>query len=667
MSLPARILCLAAAALSAGANAATRRTDVVTLGGHAAGEQAVSLDATGTSRATYHYKDRGRGENIRVTWKLDANGILVDYRATGNDYLNVPVDETYTLRARKAVWKSHGEQGEKTLQTPAFYMPAAAAPELLGVLARALLRAPDRRLPLLPDGEAQLQEVGRLRIGDTRELTLYHIHGLDFVAKPIWLDADGATAAQVSSWQGVYDATLAASLDALMLRQAEIAAAASARLARELTHVPAGPLLIRNARVFDPVDLSVTPGTSVLVVGARIVRVAPDRALDAPPDAEVFDAGNRFLMPGLWDVHKHYADSDGLLDIATGITSTRDLANDTVEFPARVKRFDAGSEIGPRVLMAGFIDGVGANPAPLPVRVDSAAEALRWVDWYADNGYVQIKVYSSLKPELVPLIADRAHARGLRLSGHVPAAMSARTFIEAGADEIQHFNFMVLDLLYPGISKTQDMTRFTAVAEHAHEFTPDSPEVKTLIAALKRHRTVLDPTINFFEDLYSGDTAAKVPQALADVVARLPPQVRRNLSWGALDVPKGQEANYRAAFPALLRLLEAFHDAGIVLLPGSDALAGYSLQYELMLYARAGIPPAEVLRLATLTPSQVLGVAHERGVIAAGKLADMVLLDGDPLADMSDIRKVVRVYKGGRWYDPAALERALGITPRADP
>ena len=646
-----------------GANAATPREDVFTILGNVSGKQTLTLDPAGTSRAHYTYNDRGRGDDIVATWKTDANGVLVEYRAKGNNYLKAPVDETYTLKHGKATWRSTGERGERAVATPTFYVPANPPPELTGVLARALLKSPGQRLPLLPAGEARIEQADTLRVG-ARELTLYRITGLDFVATSIWLDADGATAALVSSWGGTNGKDLLPAFDQLMAKQQAAQTAWSARLAKQETHAPAGPHVIRNARVFDPRSRTATPGMSVLVVGERVVRVAPDAEVTAPDGADVFDANGRFLMPGLWDVHKHYGESDGLLDMAVGITSARDLANDTDEFPRRVQRFDAGTEIGPRVLMAGFIDGTGPNAGPTKARVDNAVDAIRWVDWYADHGYMQIKVYSSLKPELVTVIADRAHARGMRLSGHVPSKMSARMFVEAGADEIQHFNFVFLNFLYPRVQETHDMTRFTEVAQHAREYPPERAEVQDLIAFLKQRHVALDPTIHFFEDMFSGDTTAKVPQALAGVAQRLPPQIQRNLSWGALVVPKGREAQYRDAFPAMLRVLKAFHDAGIVLMPGSDALAGYSLQYELMLYAKAGIPNGDVLRLATLTPAQVLGVARDRGVIAPGKLADMVLIDGDPLADMADIRKVDRVYKGGRWFDPAALERAIGIAPK---
>ena len=175
---------------------------------------------------------------------------------------------------------------------------------------------------------------------------------------------------------------------------------------------------------------------------------------------------------------------------------------------------------------------------------------------------------------------------------------------------------------------------------------------------------MIDPTINVFEGLFCGD-ATKTAPGLEEIVPRFPPQIRRAMLSGALEVPKGKEAAYREAFPAMLKLLKALHDAGVTIIPGTDALAGYTLHHELELYARAGIPPAEVLRLATLTPAEVMGVNKDRGVIAPGKIADMILINGDPTKDIHQIRNVTTVIKSGKIYDPAAIEKALGITPRA--
>jgi len=532
------------------------------------------------------------------------------------------------------------------------------------VLARALLKAPQHHLALLPSGEATIAEAGPLATdGAASELIQYRISGLEFSPTPIWLRRDGATAAIVSDWFSVLAPGTHALLPQLLAAQSQASSAWFARLAQEQTHVPAAAVLIRNARLFDPRDLSVTSGTSVLVRGAHIVRVGADAEIPVPEGAEVIEAHGRFLMPGLWDNHQHFGDNIGVLDIANGVTSARDMANDTDEFLERVARFDAGTELGPRVWKAGIIDGTGPYAGPTKMRIASAAEALTDVDWYAEHGYGQIKIYSSVPPGLVAVIADEAHARGLRVSGHVPALMSAEQFVAAGADEIQHINFVVLDFLFDTVKETRNMNRFTAVAAHAREFGPEQPQVQAFIAYLRRQHTVLDPTVNVFEALFCGDPAAVTP-GLERIAPRMPAQVRRGMLSGALAVPPGEEAAYRAALPALLALIKALHEAGVTLIPGTDSVAGYELHHELELYVRAGIPPAEVLRMATLTSAQVIGQSGERGVLAPGKLADLILVNGDPSTHIADIRNVELVMKGGKLYEPARIEHALGIAPR---
>jgi imidazolonepropionase-like amidohydrolase len=642
---------------------AEQRTDKIIMSGNPAGTQTVQIESTGPVRAEYSYNDRGRGDHIIATWKLDAAGVPIEYEGRGNDYMKAPIEERFEIKDRKAIWKNRAEKGEQAVAGKAFYLPMNAPPEFFGVLARALLKAPDHKLVLLPAGEASIEEAGKAKT-DKGELTEYRITGLGFIPQSLWLDHDGGTAASISSWLSVVSAQYETAMPQLRTAQQETESAWSTRVAHELTHIPKEDLVIRNARMFDPRDLSVTPGSSVLVRGDRIVRVGADADIKPSANAEIIDAHGRFLMPGLWDNHQHFSDSgDGALDIANGVISARDMGNDTDTFLQRVARYDDGSELGPRVSKAGIIDGTGEFAGPTKMRVDTAEQAIQDVDWYSDRGYVQMKIYSSIKPELVPIIADRAHARGMRVSGHVPAFMSARQFVENGADEIQHFNFIELNFLFPEVKETRNRDRFIKVAERAREFTPEKPEVREFIDFLKRHHTVLDPTMNIFEGLFCGDPSAVTP-GLEDIVPRFPAQIRRAIRSGALEVPADRAAAYREAFPAMLRLLKAVHDAGVTMIPGTDALSGYTLHHELELYARAGIPAAEVLRMATLTPALVMGVNKDRGVIAAGKLADMVLVDGDPARNIRDIRNMATVIKGGKVYDPAAIEKALGITPR---
>src|SRR4030095_14326736 len=513
--------------------------------------------------------------------------------------MKAPVEEHFEIKNGRASWKNRSEQGDQAVSGEAFYLPINPQPEFSGVLARALLKAPNHKLPLLPTGEATIEKLGKVTSGNT-ELTQYRITGVGFSPQPIWLARTG-TAASVSSWFSVVPDGFESSIPRLRDAQQKTDAAWSERIARALAPTPRGELVIRNARLFDPRDLSVTATTSVVVSGERIVRVGPDADIKPSANAEIIDAKGRFLMPGLWDNHQHSSDNDGALDLANGVTSARDMANDTDTFLERVARFDNGSELGPRVLKAGIIDGTGEFAGPTKMRVDTAEQAIQDVDWYADHGYAQIKIYSSIKPELVPIMADRAHARGLRVSGHVPAFMSARQFVEGGADEIQHLNFIVLNFLFPEVKETRNPDRFIKVAERAREFTPDKPEVREFINFLGQRHTVLDPTINLFEGLFCGDPSAITP-GLEEIVPRFPPRVRRAMRSGALEVPPDKHAAYHEAFPAMLRLLKAIYDAGVTIIPGTDALAGYTLHHELELYARAGIPPSEILRMATWTP-----------------------------------------------------------------
>jgi len=529
-----------------------RREDQIFIEGNRAGRQTVTELGADSMRAEYEYDDRGRGDHIIATWTLDAAGVPLAYASHGVNHMKVPVDERFTLSHGAAHWKSRAEHGEQALDGEAFFVPIDAPPALFGVLARALLKAAHYRLRLLPAGEASIEAVGSLPIA-TRSgsitLTRYRISGLEFAPVPVWLDPAGNDIT-VSNWFSTVPGEYAAALPQLIAAQDVDDNAWSARIAQALTHAPHGALLIRNARLFDPRDLSVAPGISVLIEGERIARVAADALIDTPAGAEVIDAHGRFLMPGLWDNHQHFFDSStGVLDLAYGVTSARDMANDTDSFLQRVSRFDDGSELGPRVLKAGIIDGTGQFAGSTKMRGDTADEGLKDVDWYADHGYAQIKLYSSLKPELVPPIAEHAHARGLRVSGHVPAFMSARQFVDAGADEIQHMNFIVLNFLFPQVSETRNTARFTAVAEHAREFTQEQPEVREFIAFLKARHTVLDPTLIVFEHLFCGDPDAISP-AIEKVAARLPLQVRRGLPRIALQVPKGKEAAYTQAFPA---------------------------------------------------------------------------------------------------------------------
>ena len=189
----------------AAAAAAPAREDQIFMLGNLAGSQTVA-QSSGATRAEYSFNDRGRGDHIVATWKLDAAGVPIEYHGSGNDYMKAPVSESFSLAGGKASWHNRAEQGEKQLSGAAFYVPVNGPPEMLGVLARALLKAPQHRLALLPAGEATIEPVGALpgqAEGAAAGLTQYQISGLDLSPTRIWLAPDGETAAVAAYWFSV--------------------------------------------------------------------------------------------------------------------------------------------------------------------------------------------------------------------------------------------------------------------------------------------------------------------------------------------------------------------------------------------------------------------------------------------------------------------------------
>jgi len=186
--------------------------------------------------------------------------------------------------------------------------------------------------------------------------------------------------------------------------------------------------------------------------------------------------------------------------------------------------------------------------------------------------------------------------------------------------------------------------------------------VQAFLQLLKQRGVTIDPTLGTFEGLYA-DRPGQVSPVFAAVADRMPPQVRRGFLGGGLPVPDGADARYRETFRSMQRMLMALRQAGIPFVAGTDSMAGFALPRELELYVEAGVPAPEVLRITTLDAARLAGRASELGSIEPGKLADMILVDGDPSRNIGDVRRLRLVIKDGKLIDPDALCRALGIQP----
>ncbi len=612
-------------------------------------------------RASFEYNDRGRGPKLRTRAIVASDGRMVGLTVDGVDYFKGPVAERFGEKDGIYTWRSGAGNGSQSPIEPAVYVPLHGTPAESALLVNALISA-GKPLPVLPAGEVRAEEIARMKVtgggGRTAEPVLYAVSGLGFLPSYLWLE-DGRLFADISDWTDTVREGWEGAVDTLRTRQFD-AMRVHLRRAAAVAIQPAGALVIRDVALFDAARGKLLPGRTVIVRGQRIEQVGEARAIAVPAGAQVIDGTGHTLLPGLWDMHVHVGEPDGALHIAAGVTSVRDLANDIDQLAATRKAFDSGELAGPRMVMAGFMDGTSEFTGPTKVVVDTEEQARAAIARYAELGYQQIKVYSSIKPELVPVIARLAHERGLKVSGHVPAFMTAEQAVRQGFDELQHVNFLLLNFLFDKVQDTRTPARFTAIAEHGGDIDLDSPQAKAFIALLRDKRIVVDPTVAIFEDMLVA-RPGQISPGYAAVADRLPVGLQQALRAGGLTVAEGKDARHRAGFAKMLELIGRLHRAGVPIVAGTDSFAGFTLHRELELYVDAGLRPAEVLTLATLGAARIAGRDRDTGSIEKGKLADLVLVRGNPVDRIGDIRNTALTIKGGVIYPSAALYRELGV------
>jgi cytosine/adenosine deaminase-related metal-dependent hydrolase len=663
------ILCLIAAIAASGPVHATDDVErsVMILAGANAGFQEARYADDGTLAVHFEFNDRGRGPKLDASYVLDKKGVPTSIELKGVDYLKAPIDETCKRTGDELVWKNGAEDEKRSVTGSAFFLGLNQVPEDSILLVRALLAAPDHKLDLVPAGKASIRKLASTEVAGksgAKTVDLYAVSGLGLLPDFVWLDQDQRFFASYSGWSTLIREGYEDAIPTIGERQEQEEKRLAETRASELTRTLTAPLLIRNVRVFDPPSGEVVDERAVLIDAGKIVSIG-GADVASLPGVEEFDGHGRFLMPGLWDMHVHFTGgADGLLELASGVTTVRDMANQVDKLKALIDAIEAGKDIGPRIIRAGIIDGKGPFAGPTKVLVDNETEALAAVKMYKDTGHEQIKIYSSVKPELMPIIAKAAHEQGMRVSGHVPAFMTARQFVENGADEIQHINMLFLNFMFDKVQDTRTPARFTAVAEYGAALDLSSKPVREFIQLLKDRDIVIDPTVGTFEDMFLSRPGVPGP-GFAAIVDRFPSSWQRQIRSGSggLEAKPGQIALFRDSYQNMVNMVGVLYRSGVRIVPGTDNLAGMTLPRELELYVEAGIPPMDVLRIATSASAEVMKRDGEYGRIAPGYVSDLILVDGDPSINMADIRKVRTTIRGDRLYDADALFKAVSVAP----
>ena len=616
----------------------------------------------GSWESLLQYNDRGRGDSIHITYREDEQGFPVYAKTAGVDYMKNQVGEEFQWNNGNAKWKNNSEDEELSLPGKAYFLGLYGNS---GHMLKAF-RANNNTLKLLPLGEAHIKTLAtyQLKHGEPgKKVYLMEQTGLNYTPEYSWIDGNNNDFAFVNNWTSLIRRGCEGAVEELLNIQKSYADAFFTELAKTLPqHTDAG-VLIRAVAVFDAQKAQRIEGRDVLIRNGMIEKIAAANTLKVP-GAEIIDGTGKTLLPGLWDMHTHLNNNtDGILHIAAGVTHVRDMGNGP-ELLVKQQAIFAKTLIGPRIdVMSGFIDAVDPMAAPTGVLINSVEEGKKAIRDYKAKGYQQIKLYSSIKPGWVKPMVDEAHWLGMRVCGHIPAFMTATQAVNWGYDEITHMNMLALNFFGDTID-TRTPLRFSVPAQRTASLDINGAAMAEFIALLKRKNIAVDPTLMTFEDMFTAREKVVAPK-FVPIVSRLPATMQRYIRAGGngLPIAEGMDETYKKSFDVFLKILKRLYDAGLRILPGTDDIAGFGLQRELELYVQAGIPAPKVLQIATWGPAVYTGNEKVYGNVSVGKAADLVLVNGDPTVDISQIRNTVLVFAHGLMYNPGKLYEAISIKP----
>jgi hypothetical protein len=631
----------------------------------------ITADSAGGRRvaADFEFLDRNTQVPLMATLRLRADGapwhfelmgktsraskvdVAVDIRDNHADVRTDTVRRTLPLTAGARVFTIDGYAPVVLQQELVRYWLAHGTPDSLATLPTGFVRISRRGI------DTVAADAG------ARVLTRYSVQGLVWGRETLWLD-DSLHAVAVITLDAELDHFEAVrdGYESLLGRFIALAATdALAVLTDITTNGPAAsvdPFAIVGADLIDGTGAAPVPDAVVVVREGRIVAAGPRARTPIPRDAEVIDGHGKTVMPGLWDMHAHYEQVEwGAIYLASGVTTVRDVGNELEFIKAVRDAVRAGRGIGPRLLLAGVIDGSG--PAALGViRADTPEEGRARVQRYHDAGFDQIKIYSSVKLDVLRAICDEAHRLGMSVTGHIPTGLTVYDGVNAGMDQVNHISYLSA-VMGPPIPPTPPAG---ASAPPTLQPPADStdPATRQLVAFLLAHRTVLDPTLALFEWLEH--PASEPVSEFEPGIAKVAPELAEPLTHTG--APPQLAARAASIFARDMGTTRIMHRAGVPIVAGTDqTVPGYSLHRELELYVQAGFTPMEAIQAATIVPARVMHLDAEVGTVTPGKRADLLLIDGHPLQRIADTRNVALVVTNGRRYLPAPLWRSVEFTP----
>jgi imidazolonepropionase-like amidohydrolase len=591
--------------------------------------------------------DRGTRLQLTASLSVSSDGTAQHFLASGKSYRFVNVDAEVTVTGATARVVSMGEARDVPVPPAWFparsWAPVAARASLIDYWERhkrpasmALLPGDaDSRIVVSFRGDEEVQVAGR-----AVKLRRYSVDGVVWGRETVWVDAQGGFAALVSRihilpFEAVRE-DLASALPALQASSIRDRMADLAGFASATTPVASGEYVLSGARIITGDDRPPIEDGVVLVRDGRIVGFGGRASAQGsiPKTVRVVDVKGATIIPGLIDMHAHASQIEWApAYLAAGVTTIRDMGGEAEFLAAFRNEIASGRGLGPRLELAGLVDGPGAGGFGTFV-ASTPAEGRAVVDRYHALGFSQMKLYSLVQPDVVAAIIARAHELKMPVTGHVPTALGLEKAVLAGMDQVAH---------------------------QPVRGQPGTAETDRIISMLAERHTVIDPTQAWGELLgRPRDVRAEaIEPGMAHAPYPLAANYRSVLNNPRPAAPAGSPATPTPARPSILKVL---HDKGVPIVAGTDgALPGYSLLREVELYVQAGLTPLQAIQAATGVAARALNLGNETGTIALGKRADFVVLDADPLTNISNIRRTRFTVVNGKMYEPAALWRLAGF------
>jgi hypothetical protein len=433
-------------------------------------------------------------------------------------------------------------------------------------------------------------------------------------------------------------------------------------------------LVIKGGTLVDVRTGEQIPDTLIMIEDDHITEIGRNSDIKLS-NVRVIEARDKWIIPGLFDMHVHgtaRSDVPLALYVANGVTSIRDMGGNLTSLRMVRQEIESGKKLGPRLFYAGYI--VDGNPPSVPsimIIADTAARADSAVNFLANQGVDLIKVYNNLPESVLHTIILKAKDFGLPVIGHVPLSIPLKNAVELGINGAEHSVIRAIDLVMWDLITSEEADKIASLPVTQRDALVwqkvdlESKNLSTLISLLAKKKVVLDPTlaVDEFDSLFLYESDAKHKN-------------NRFLKRAFLEEALGTEhESFR--IPSRLKDIAASgvvkrrqfigkcQIAGVQIIAGTDGpgigrlVVGFGLHHELQLLVEAGLTPFHAIQAATINAARALRKDKELGSIEAGKLADLVILTADPLADIHNTTKIDTVVLGGKVLDRKTLDATL--------